>query len=603
MNTGVGTLKRVSVMAVVAALVVVSVQFSSAPANAAPVTCTGTVRVFDGRADGSMYYYEHRAPATGDFSWTVGRLISVGFTGPTAASTDGTLYFVTSGGDLRRYRYDGTRWDNGGVVIGTGWQGWHGNRRNPLTVDTKGRLYTVDQFGTLLMYDQTVSPWDAGKGIPLQYGWAGARVVAAGDGVLYRIDMNGALSRYRYDADAQRLLSPAAPVGSGWQIFDQVFSPGGDVLYGTYNNNLYWYRYDADTGSWANNGYWRQVGSGWANRLAVSAVTSTCSIPATPAVAPVTPVAGSSTAPLQLSGNGGAFSYAYLDAQGRAVEARDNGDALTRTVLAGRTFAGDLSAATSRDPANTEELLGVDASGALWLAEGVGEFGPWQPFGKGMRRAVLTEAFAPSDPVQALAVDGAGGLWWRMRPAPYHRWMPWQLVARSVSDFSAAAAAPGGLYGVAGADWFTFERTGDTVRVQRDRLPADFDAVVPAETTALPATFFARQTSTGAPVSWGPLPQLPSSVTVRAPVTATQIGQDRVAVALLASDDNVYVTAGSPSTGAYDPWQRVGGKAATGPQLVAGSTVELAFAGQDGRLYHFTAPVSAGPLVFTGKGR
>lgn len=590
-------------MGVVAAAVVASVQFSTAPAGAAPVTCSGTVRVFDGRADGSMYYYEHRAPTTGDFSWTAGRLISVGFTGPTAASTDGTLYFVTAGGDLRKYRYDGTRWDNGGVVVGTGWQAWHGNRRNPLTVDTKGRLYTIDQSGTLLMYDQTLSRWDGGKGIPLRYGWGGARVVAAGDGILYRIDANGALSRYRYDADAQRFLSPTAPVGAGWQIFDQVFSPGGDVLYATYNNNLYWYRFDADAGTWANNGMWRQVGSGWGNRLAVSAVTSTCAIPASPAVAPVTPVAGSATAPLQLSGTGGNFSYAYRDDQGRAVEARDDGDTLTRTVLAGRTFAGDLSSATSRDPANTEALLGVDASGSVWLAEGAGPFGGWQPFGKGMRRAVLTEAFAPGDPVQALAVDAAGGLWWRMRPAPYHRWTPWQLVAKSVADFSVAASAPGGLYGVSGGDWFTFERTGDTVRVQRDALPADFDRVSAAEATAVPATFFARQTSTGAPASWGPLPALPASATVAAPMSATQIGQDRLAVTVLASDDYVYVSTGSPSTGVYDAWQRLDGKAAAGPQVVAGQAVEVAFAGQDGRLYHYTAPVAAGPLVFTGKGR
>lgn len=594
-------------MIAVVALVVVTVQVGSppTPARAAAVTCNGTVRVFDGRADGSMWYFEHRAPTTGAFSWAGGKWTASGFTGPTVASVNGIVYFITTTGDLRKYAYNGTKWDGGGVVVGTGWQAWHADRRNPLTADTKGRLYAVDATGTLVMFDATVPRWDATAGIPLSYGWAGSRVVAAGDGVLYRIAPDGGLTRYRYDADAQRLYSPSGLTGSGWQSFAQVFSPGGDVLYGVLNGNLYWFRYDADTARWANNGFSKLVGTGWGGRLAVSATTSTCSIPAAPPVAAVTPVAADPGHALELSGAGAGFSYAYRDAQGRAVEARDNGDALVRVVLGDKTFVGDLSSATSRDAAGTEELLGVDASGALWLAEGTGTFGAWRPFGKGMRRALLTEAFAPADPVQALAVDGAGALWWRMRAAPHHRWLPWQQVATSVSGLGSAASATGGAYGVTAADWFTLERTGDTVKFQRGELPADFESVVTAEVSTLPATLFARQSGTGAPVSWGPLPTLTIGP---AQMSATQLGNGQLGVTAVGTDGYVYVTTGSADTGEYHPWQRVGEKATGAAQLVApnATTAHLAYLGQDGKLYHFTATVTAGstqPLVFSGKGR
>ena len=609
MTTRVRPLRLVGVVAV-AAVVAATVQFSSPQSvQAAPVTCTGTVKVFDGRADGTLWYYEHRAPATGDYSWAGGRQIGAGFAGPTVASVDGYVYLVTSAGQLRRYRYGTTSWlDAGGTVMGTGWQAWSGDRRNKLTADTKGRLYTVDATGALVMFDSTVPTWNATAGIPLDLGWTGDRVIAAGDGVLYRLDDDtGRLTRYRYDADAQRISVPTPVAAGGWQTFERVYSPGGDILYGITGGTMYWYRYDADNGAWANGGNGRVVGAGWTNRVSVTAATSTCSIPPAPVVEPVTPVEADPARALELSGGAGNFSYLYRDAQGRAVEARDNGDALTRVTVGTKTFAGDLSSATSRDAAGTEQLLGVDATGALWLSEGTGTFGAWRPFGKGMRRAALTEAFAAADPVQALAVDGRGGLWWRMRSAPHHRWLPWQRVPGEVTDFELVASGPGGAYGASVFEWFTLERSGNTVTLQEGELPEDFESVAPAEVTSLPATLFARQTGTGAPVSWGPLPTLPTTLT-QAPMSATQLGNGQLAVAGVGADGYVYVTTGDAETGQYLQWQRVGEKATGAVALVAplAGEADLAYRGQDGKLYHYVAPVAAGstaPLVFTGKGR
>jgi hypothetical protein len=599
--------KRLITLAGVLALVAATVQLAAPPgAVAAPVTCNGTVKMFDGRADGTVWYYEHNAPVTGDYSWLGGRRIGIGFAGPTVASVNGLLYYVNAAGEMRRYQYNGTQWlDGGGTVVGTGWQAWNTDKRNKITADTKGRLYTVDAAGALVMFDTTVPAWNADVGIPLDLGWQGDRVIAAGDGVLYRLDDDtGQLTRYQYDADAQRFAAaPATPVGAGWGMFERVLSPGGDILYGIVNGYLNWYRYDADTGTWANNGIGKLVGSDWAGRNAITANQGTCSIPPAATVAPVTPAAAHADHAPELSGAGANFRYAYRDGQGRAVDARDSGDVLTKTVLGDKTFAGDLSAATAMDPAGTRLLLGVDAAGSLWLSEGGGA---WRPFGKGMRKAVLTEAFTSSDPVQALAVDGSGVLWWRMRSVPHNRWLPWQRVA--TADFDSAASGMGGAYGVSSTGWFTLQRDGNTITFTKGDVPADFGSVAAAEVTRLPATLFARQASTGVPVSWGPLPALPGGTVAAAPMSATELGNGQLGVAALGADGYVYVTTGTADTGQYQPWQRVGPPAAGGAQLVAPNATEahLAYFGQDGKLYHFTSAVvvgNTGPPEFMGKGR
>ena len=91
-------------------------------------------------------------------------------------------------------------------------------------------------------------------------------------------------------------------------------------------------------------------------------------------------------------------------------------------------------------------------------------------------------------------------------------------------------------------------------------------------------------------------------------MSATQLGNGQLGVTAVGTDGYVYVTTGSADTGEYHPWQRVGESATGAVQLTApnATTVQLAFAGQDGKIYHFTATVTAGstqPLVFIGQGR
>lgn len=610
---------------IAAALVAATLQVVGASAAvAAPVTCSGTAKVFDPRWDGSLWYYEHRAPATGDYNWAEGRRIGAGFTGPTVASADGTVYHVNAAGELRRYRYDGTRWTDGaGTVVGTGWQQWVTDGRLQLTADSRGRLFAVDQYGSLLMFDQSVPAWDPAKGIALDTGWFGDVLVGAGDDVLYRIsETTGGITRYRYDRDAQR-LTRSPEYGTGWYGMTNVFSPGGDVLYGIANGTLYWYRYDADTATWANGGNGRVVGAGWGSVNSASAAPDTCSVPAPTPVGPATPAPPDPDRPFELSGAAQNFGYILRDAQGRAVELREISDTrLNSTPVGDRTFGSDLSAVTSRDDHMTEALAGLDASGSAWLTEGTGLFSPgWRPFGKGLTRLELTEALAPSDPLQAVAVDGVGGLWWRQRVSHNGQWLAWQRVGSGNVD--SVASGSDLAYGVRGDQWFMIARTDGPPAFRTGQLPAaaDVDGVIAAEATRTSPVLLARHVATGQPhylrgnaqgfqADWQALPPLTEdgSVTLAdQPMSATQLSSLQLGIAAVGSDGHAYVTRGTVGTGQFQPWQRVGEPVAGGVRLVTPyfQDLHLGYRGQDGKFYHYGAlvPNNTNPLDFTGGGR
>ena len=190
--------------AVAAVLATGLVQAVAAPAAAAaPVSCTGSAKVYFGKGDGTLWLYEHRAPGTGDVSWAQGRQIGAGFVGPTAAGPDGTVYWVNGLGELRRYKYDGVRWTEGGTLIGTGFTDFY-EYRYGMTVDAKGRLLLTERSGMLRQFDNTLSRWNFADGKPVSPGWW-TSAVAMGDNVYYQLSA-GQLFRWRLDPSAQRGL-------------------------------------------------------------------------------------------------------------------------------------------------------------------------------------------------------------------------------------------------------------------------------------------------------------------------------------------------------------------------------------------------------------
>lgn len=307
-------------------------------ASAAPAfTCKTAVNVFGVTPAGAFFVYPHNEPEIGNYDWGVKRTVGGGWqAGRTLAGPDGVLYsLVADTGELRRFRWNDTTgtWDvwNGAQyrVVGSGWGRYsQPEYRNRVTVDEKGRLYAVTPEGHLKVFvwegDDATGGWTAetGGGKVLDTGWGQYDlIVAAGDGVLYARKPNGALFRFRYHAASDRFTQYAHPSGVGWNMFNRLFSPGGDVLYGTRADNggeLLWYRYHEATDTWADTGrdVGKLVGNGWHGERDVVADTNGCRItgfaaPARPAVpqrvdAPTTLVQAPD----------GKLSYFYVNAAG-----------------------------------------------------------------------------------------------------------------------------------------------------------------------------------------------------------------------------------------------------------------------------------------------
>jgi len=609
---------------VTAALAVTAVQFAAAPqpAQAAPVSCAGTVKVFDTRSDGSLWYYEHGAPATGDVSWTAGRKIGDGFHGTTVAAADGTIYYLDSAGEVRRYRYDGTKWTEGaGTLVGTEFP--VGQRGFGITADARGDVFTKD-VGVLRRHGFVAgAPRPAADGVVADLAWLDYDlVVGAGDNVFYGRDSAGRLFRFRYDTVSQRWTEHRRQVGAGWGMFDKVFSPGGDVLYGIAGNTLYWYRFDAETGTWANGGNGRVVGSGWSGRTAVTATTDTCSVPAPAPVPPATPLPAAPNGPLATVGAqnpSAAFGFAYLDATNHAVVARDSGAGLDVTPLGGPTFPGGLTTGTT---ARAQSVVGLDGQGTVWVATGTPAGQPvWSPFrstGGSFTAVRKTDA-------SLVAIDAGGRLWYRTwSDGAWGGWWDMSGPVGFTGELS-AASSNGTTYGVARrADGSVHSfhvlmwgiNIGKDTAYRTGPLPgaADFGLPTPA-TVNHGEMLVARHTATARPFAmfgsegdwdeaWTPLPALDLA---DAPMSAAQTRNNSRAVAALGTDGYVYVTGETgDATRQFRTWQRVGDtKAVTPPTLTAPGQgdVEVAFRGADGKLHHYTAPVRAdwyAPFEFTG---
>lgn len=615
---------RLLVTVTAAAMLTTAVQATRTPtAAAAPVTCAGTAKVFDTRADGSLWYYEHRAPATGDMTWTEGRRIGDGFHGTTLASADGTIYYINAAGELRRYRYDGTRWTDGaGTVIGTGFGAW-ANGSNKATVDARGRLFLVD-VSLLKVYRYTDNGWDNAAGDNADIAWLDYdMVVGAGDNVLYGRDGSGRLFRFRYDPVSQRWTDHRRQVGAGWQMFDRVFSPGGDVLYSITGGTMYWYRFDADTGTWANGGNGRVVGSGWSGRLDVSATSNTCSTPAPAPVPPVTPLPADPAAPLATVGAQNPrphFSVVRLDANANAVAALDLGDRLAPTPLGGPAFGGGLTTATS---GFAQHVAGVDRQGTVWLAQGKppASAPTWSPF-RSLGGSLTSVGLAAHG---AAGVDSGGRLWFRpVADGAYGGWWDMSGPAGYTGELSVADLG-GSTYGVlrrADGSVHSFHvlrwalNISKVLAYRSGPLPAAaaFGMPTPAN-VAYGDMLVARQTATGRPfalfgdegdwdTTWTLLPALDLA---DEPLSAAQLRNEARAVAALGADGHVYVTIETRAASRqFLAWQRVGDtKAVTPPTLTSPERgdAEVAFLGEDGQVHHYTALVQANwyePLTFTG---
>ncbi|MFD4669996.1 tachylectin-related carbohydrate-binding protein [Lentzea sp. NPDC058450] len=278
--------KRLRSLCLTAAAAAGAVSAVTTGTAAADPTCATVARVFTVQADGDLWLYEHAAPATGQFSWAGVRQVGWGWGGKTFAGPDGRVYNITTGGDLRRLRYNGTSWDTmpgGGQfqTIGWGWQKFlAAANRSKIAVDADGVFYTLE--GDQLRwwrYDEQAGGWAPGSGRVLDTAWGDFDAIAvSGKGGLQAQDAAHALHHFRYDAATEQFVVYDVVPEAGWEGHGTLFSPGGDIYYSVRSDTgeLRWNRFTEGTG-------WQSVlgsviGWGWGTDVDVTASTDDCSI-------------------------------------------------------------------------------------------------------------------------------------------------------------------------------------------------------------------------------------------------------------------------------------------------------------------------------------
>jgi hypothetical protein len=269
-----------------------------------PVSCPAGAAIWTARTDGSLWRYVHLGPADGAVSWSQpSSPIGSGWTGRVLAGKGGVIWDIHrdngsgdpyANGTLKRWVYStSTGWSGGGQV-GSGWARYlTPEYANRVTVDEKNRIFMIDDEGRLRVYvwSDTTNWWVDGGGDTLDTGWARFdSITAAGDGVLYARKPGGELFRFKYDFTASAWAQKDKAVGVGWQMFSEIFSPGGDILYGRgstgtspFNGQpgpvLRWYRYSDNTDTWAPSGPDHRgvtIGSGWNTEIHVTSAPDSC---------------------------------------------------------------------------------------------------------------------------------------------------------------------------------------------------------------------------------------------------------------------------------------------------------------------------------------
>jgi hypothetical protein len=197
------------------------------------------------------------------------------------AADSGVIYGFTADGRLYWQKEidsqnAGTTWANNGepIYLGSGW-----NIYQQIFTSTNGVIYGITADGSLhryryLDYLTGGKNWaNNGNSNLLGSGWNIYKEIIAGDnGVIYAITKTGILHWYRdlnYLAQGPGWANNgnAITLGTGWNIYSHIFTPGKGVIYGmTSTGALHWYRQnDYLTGgtSWANNGQSIGLGFNW----------------------------------------------------------------------------------------------------------------------------------------------------------------------------------------------------------------------------------------------------------------------------------------------------------------------------------------------------
>ncbi len=212
--------------------------------------------------------------------------------GATGSSTYGfSLFGLTGDGTLKWYRHDGfangtAKWA-APVNVGTGW-----NSFKKVFAGGDGVMYAIEPGGNLRWYRyqdvlNAKQPLRWTGPLTVASGWGNViDAFSGGNGVIYTVKPDGSLVWWRHVSyqngiDSPRPAAPGATalgrtgarweggkvVGSGWQNFRKIFSPGDGFIYAVNGaGELFWYYhqgYKDGSPSWQGP---VKISSDWSNK-------------------------------------------------------------------------------------------------------------------------------------------------------------------------------------------------------------------------------------------------------------------------------------------------------------------------------------------------
>jgi Tachylectin len=233
---------------------------------------------------GTLNWFRHDGASSGTFAWQGPRTVNEAWSDfkQVFGGGEGVIYTLNKRGTLTLYQHPGFktgvgRGDTGDwpppKQLATGWT----DVVHAFSTG-EGVFYTITTDGTLNWY-RYVNGTLAGPN-KVGRGWTDVRgVFSIGGGVIYVIRNDGKLEWLRHNGyltgegveKSGTWIGPKE-VGSGWSIYQHVFSSGDGIIYGVAaDGKLMWYRHRGfkdGTMSWEGP---RQVGTGWLNLVDVFA--------------------------------------------------------------------------------------------------------------------------------------------------------------------------------------------------------------------------------------------------------------------------------------------------------------------------------------------
>ncbi|WP_439663445.1 tachylectin-related carbohydrate-binding protein [Lentzea sp. HUAS TT2] len=419
-----------------------SIDTCSVKPIASDVECKPYADMWGSSPDAGLYRKKYMEPESGLTSWdhSTGRIGNGWNNMRFIAGANGYKYMILADGNVHRHQWvEGIGWANGGVSkqIASGWTGWTDPRYiNRITVDTNNHFYAAVATGQLehSVYNEQAETWT--KTI-IDEGWGKYdQVFAAGDGVLYARDPNigdGTLFRFHYDHKNKRWIEYGRNVGTGWNGYQQILSPGADIVIGHAGPDVYWYRFDNATKTWANGAEntWKEYIIWWQDLQQLMIDVDSCKLKNPDKITPPqTPAPAVDKAEMIYNASKSRFEIAYADGNGtvhRLFQSVPNSESVEFNALTSTGYTGRASIAQREDNKVVVMARGTNAQVTAFTEPPSSNPNVWST--KAVNGALNTSPIlvrGNNKVLTAFSVDGNNKLWYSEQFGINGEFKPWR---------------------------------------------------------------------------------------------------------------------------------------------------------------------------------